>query len=408
MKTQGFSLKIKIWCVCLIIAGSFFGSQTKASAASINITLSKPTFIAGEDVVIKWSAPISQISQYLYVWKAPYNNANLVWDNSVTGNYKNIGPLPAGNYRIIMNPQGSLGGGTISNTVNFTVKENIVNSDSPWSSATRYDTDLSASKSTNLVIITHGVCGSASDSWMAHMRDDIVKADTKNTALRLYDWSAGSGATTICKVSNNIGNPLAAYGNAAKEGGYLAQQIEALDPMPTHIHLIAHSAGANVIQKAVDRLADDYYNGEIKKAPSIQLTFLDAFIPNSADQKTFGDLSGGHTGHVLSGYAEQYVDTEYLPYTNIKLPRAVNFDVTPVDPLKGALGNIEHHTWAIDLYTSSITGVCGKSLCPSYKNLGFSFSDESLFKVNRRSDLIGYNCMVNNVSQPYASCSKIK
>jgi hypothetical protein len=95
--------------------------------------------------------------------------------------------------------------------------------------------------------------------------------------------------------------------------------------------LIAHSAGANVIQTAVDRIADYYKAHPSEKKPIIQLTFLDAYVPYFWEQDRFGDLHG------LPGYAEQYVDirlvspTTFTDGTHTWFSKATNFDITKLD-----------------------------------------------------------------------------
>lgn len=86
-------------------------------------SLEKSGFTTKEHIVIKWTTATNATKYGLSVWKAPYGNDKyLVFDNYVTGNVKDIGTLPAGNYRIKMMPYNTAGSGPVGNTVDFVVK----------------------------------------------------------------------------------------------------------------------------------------------------------------------------------------------------------------------------------------------------------------------------------------------
>lgn len=262
------------------------------------------------------------------------------------------------------------------------------NSDSSgvWSSTIDLN-DVDASKN-NLVVITHGLCGSATDDWVTRMRNAIyAKSNPDDTAVRLFDWKDGAGSNFICPP----GDPSAAYNNAVNFGHGLAIQIEwqlsrrSDNQSPMNLHLIAHSAGSNLIQTVVDDLAEYFRTHNDRKKPSIHLTFLDAYAPKHENER-YGEL------YNFSGYAEQYVDTAItpdLPDTNIILPNAINFDVTQLTNISNRT-----HTWPIDFYNESINN-------PSSYNIGFNFSNESLYGLERNYGLNGYTCNINDLSQLY-------
>jgi len=92
----------------------------------------KSTYSTGENITISWTASSNATKYGLSVWKPPYNSdAYLVWDNFVTGTSKNIGALPAGSYRANMKPYNDAGGGTDSNSIDFTVVAPVVVAPAP-------------------------------------------------------------------------------------------------------------------------------------------------------------------------------------------------------------------------------------------------------------------------------------
>ena len=71
--------------------------------ASLTASAAKPAFNTGEHVVVNWTAYPGATKYGLTVWKAPYTgDANIVWDNYVTGTSMDIGTLPLNSYRIHM------------------------------------------------------------------------------------------------------------------------------------------------------------------------------------------------------------------------------------------------------------------------------------------------------------------
>lgn len=120
-----FGKKIKVLSVGIILIGSVLSSQTQVFAGALpgNMTVSvKSTYNVGENITISWTASVNATKYGLSVWKPPYSNDSyLVWDNYVTGTSKNIGTLPVGTYRVNMKPYNDIGGGPISNIIDFKV-----------------------------------------------------------------------------------------------------------------------------------------------------------------------------------------------------------------------------------------------------------------------------------------------
>lgn len=303
---------------------------------------------------------------------------------------------------------------TFTISANWHSKNQKIFVDPVWSSIVNV-MDIDAEKD-NLIIITHGVCGSAynrpsNPTWMTKMRNDIYKnINSENTVIRLYDWKEDADSPT-CDNLHFSANPLAAYWNAAQHWEFLFNQIKESALYHSHtysnIHLIAHSAWTNLIQKTVDNLSKFYHDKWIapQNAPKIHLTFLDAYIPNGDDKKTFGDLSNGQSDYSLLGYAEQYVDTmDHLMDTNIKLLKATNFDVTYLTSESN-----RSHTWPIDFYNNWIINSEYTLPLSNSKNafsIGFRLSKESLNSINYDSakNYLWKWCVVTNVSEPYRRC----
>jgi uncharacterized delta-60 repeat protein len=275
----------------------------------------------------------------------------------------------------------------------------LKNNSQPWSCSSIDENDLSASKE-NLVVITHGWNGSANDYWVTKMRDDINgyinydnnrriidgNIDTAKTAIRLFDWHEEAATGPVLAVQ--------AYENARAKGDCLADQIIALKTTPDNIHLIAHSAGANVIQTAVDRLAEYYYenhNIPTVKVPTIQLTFLDAYVPWDWEVSRFGDMTYGHIGnsqYQLKGFVDNYYDTRPVgPVGEFDGTRreftngTMNIDVTGLDTSFSETSDDNqnwnrHHTWPINVYDYTI-------IDPSYPvgvypSIGFIHAKENI------------------------------
>jgi len=71
--------------------------------ASLAVSTPKSAFNTGEHVLVNWTAYPGATKYGLTVWKAPYTgDANVVWDNYVSGTSMDIGTLPSNSYRIHM------------------------------------------------------------------------------------------------------------------------------------------------------------------------------------------------------------------------------------------------------------------------------------------------------------------
>jgi hypothetical protein len=84
--------------------GGYLGHWRNGTpSSSLTASTPKAAFNTGEHVVVNWTAYPGATKYGLTVWKAPYTgDANIVWDNYVTGTSMDIGALPLDSYRIHM------------------------------------------------------------------------------------------------------------------------------------------------------------------------------------------------------------------------------------------------------------------------------------------------------------------
>lgn len=206
-----------------------------------------------------------------------------------------------------------------------------------------------ADRKKNYVVLTHG-WNSNIDVWANAMGDRIGSmVDRNNWCIVTWDWR-----------NDAEGLPWDAYAKAENQGMKLGKILAG--STPEKVHFLAHSAGSNLIQHALDTMNDSLKeNG--KNRPKTQMTFFDAFAPYGSDK----DYGSG------SSYAEQYVDTrtlgpkscidssmpslisDYFDSTDTRLNNVINFDVTGIDPVKNPTGSCEDilihfHQWPIRWY----------------------------------------------------------
>ena len=183
-----------------------------------------------------------------------------------------------------------------------------------------------------------------------------------NWQISFYDWTLNSWRKY----------PDDALNNATQEGISLGNSIVAQGW--GHVHFIAHSAGAELIQVAT----------EIIKANSpstvVHCTFLDPYVGINFDgQHVYGN--GANWSDRYSAHGDDI--SAAGPYTDIPLDSAYNVDVTALDPSLANSGKFSgatafllcsffqaSHGWPITFYQNSIAAPSG------YGNLGFRQSAE--------------------------------
>jgi len=198
------------------------------------------------------------------------------------------------------------------------------------------------------IVMTHG-WNSDANAWPVEMANDLcsngkigVLVSTISTAI------SANKPTLMCQVKapNNdvwdvwvldwrmkadtgLAFPNVAYWQAKSVGEYLAKEMSG---KYSHIHLIAHSAGANVIHTATPRLQ--------AAGAQIHATYLDAFDPSALVHPTINSRHVSSYG-LGAQWVDNYVDTRPLGInisgsgvlnadaTDLHLPNGYNVDVTP-------------------------------------------------------------------------------
>jgi hypothetical protein len=175
------------------------------------------------------------------------------------------------------------------------------------------DVNLPKSGRLKIVIATHG--------WFEHETwpKDLVlaireKVDANEWLCGWFDWR--EEATVI--------NPRDAAEYARdKAGPLLAEQILKLSKNPEHVHLIGHSAGSWAISEAAKIIAK-------QTNASLQLTFLDAYVPLGWDANELGNIPmEPNTVYWADHYLTEDITLE-VTYCLLKHARNVDIgDITP-------------------------------------------------------------------------------
>lgn len=204
----------------------------------------------------------------------------------------------------------------------------------------------------SLVVVTHGWRPDL--KWLEGMTNVIT---TYLTANGLKNWEV-HGHKWVEKASQ--GGPRTALQNGKEEGVSLGRSI--ISQGFSHVHLIAHSAGATLIQSASEI---------IKKNPTkitVHLTFLDAFVGFKYEER--GNYGKG--ADWADNYFSRDINTggEFYQLTEGPLDHAYNVDVTWLDANKKSiqmyastpLGEVSQtcyqtvtsHGWPYQFYTATV------------------------------------------------------
>jgi hypothetical protein len=224
----------------------------------------------------------------------------------------------------------------------------------------------------NLIVLVHGCCTDANGvrkDWY-NLGILISEAIARNQTseeweIVVWDWHKNEETGVVQTPWLEDFKPWElrdfthvadiAYTYADVEGLELADAINQYSKYK-HVHLIAHSAGAKLIDKTAKQLAW-MKERKNREKPFIHLTFLDAYTPlNKGERGRYGSLPDNYPH-----YSEHYVDKGLL-FTDAILQNAFNFEITfwtgaglnwLVDkPVKGwPLG----HWWPVTWYINSIT-----------------------------------------------------
>jgi hypothetical protein len=325
---------------------------------------------------------------FIYQWQ--FNGQNIPNATNATLTLNSVTAANSGGYSVVVsNPYGSVTSATASLAVM------AVDTTVPCYLMTVTPLPPRQNGMNNLVVVTHGMqpaygqiqlvsnylasIGFGVDiSWITNLCSDISNQLTSRGSndwqVVPYSWvqQAGSPPLLVDAVdvlsSHQLSQLLAKLGepaldNAEKIGTPIGQQIAAQGW--SHVHLIAHSAGAGLIQAAANAIRSNAPN------TVIQTTFLDPFLGvDYRGLSKYGanaDWSDNYFTHDSTG-----------SYTEGVQPNAYNVDVTWVDPNKTLtpilcgsstadstvplLNNYcntnatSSHGWPIDFYTETVLG----------------------------------------------------
>jgi hypothetical protein len=236
----------------------------------------------------------------------------------------------------------------------------------------------------NLVFVTHGwqwvllnPTGPPPQPWMVEMTNDIVRylvasGQSSDWQVEAYYWL--SDAWTLL--------PDTALNNAQNHGKQLGKQFATNGYQ--RVHLIAHSAGSELIQAIANQLKAS------PNPPVIQMTFLDPFIGLFGEDQNYGTNAGWSDCY--------FVEDVTGASTGGNLTNAFNVDVSWVDPAhtqapfispSGGKVALSSHGYPIDFYIQSITNTDPNWCAAGY---GFALSQEiegASWTNNQANDSVG-------------------
>ena len=221
----------------------------------------------------------------------------------------------------------------------------------------------------NLVVVTHGwnpkEWPTIDISWVDRMCDAINDTGINNWQVYPYKWIPNSHTWDASTALNN-----------AKEEGILLGTSIASQGW-THVHLIAHSAGAELIQMACERIK------AISSNTVVQCTFLDPFVGFDLTKTTeYGKYADWAENYFCKDYTG--VSTEQI------LTHAYNVDVTglsqhidlpifmpsPASIEFCTVAPLPYHSEPADFYINTIVGV-GKNPIVEYSDFGWPLCEET-------------------------------
>jgi len=238
---------------------------------------------------------------------------------------------------------------------------------------------------TNLVFITHGAIPIFEDpeestAWVDTLADRIkTHLDSRAiTGWKVYRHKWIAGATFDLNLyGNGHFGPESSLDHARREGEHLGQCISTQGW--SHIHLIAHSAGAGLIQAITDKTSQ---NTNV----SIHCTFLDPFL--GYDRIGAEQYGRGATWADHYFVKDLLTDFIWARFTSGPLDNCFNVNVTELDTNKLRLPGFisadipapapctitsARHSWPTQFYINSVD----TETVPDYEGLGFNLTKEA-------------------------------
>ena len=311
----------------------------KHTVALVNGTPVPPSFTVNpqnqtvaKGANVTFSASASGTSPMRFQWL--FNNAPISGATSATLTLNNVQPGNAGRYSLrAVNAVSS----AVSSPATLAVQADPANG-TPRPPVTITAVPPKAPGKDSLIVITHG--------WQfgvpsIFLNNDVPWVTDMATTIRNKlaqegkdNWQVNAKMWGIDATWHEPWFPLE-LGHIIGEN--LGKEI-AGQPW-SHVHLIGHSAGAGLIQRAAEVIKQG------SSPPTVHTTFLDPFVGYFKEHRgTYGrsaDWSDNYYSEDLSGGRTSSV------------PLSQNVDVTVLDPDQ----SITHllHTWPHDFYTKTVT-----------------------------------------------------
>ena len=218
--------------------------------------------------------------------------------------------------------------------------------------------------SKGLVVIVHGQGTGPENINYITMKKEISeilkrKADSGSYDIRIYDWhedARGEGTPTEDMILL-----------AGIHGDHLACWIFMQAGKPVkydHIHLISHSLGATIIDRAA------YWISRWDKSCTVHTTFLDAFTP-----KNWANSFGKHSTWSDHYYNKFQWDNDDYWFTDHNFDRAFNVDVSGLKDKEYYNDHEDGHAWPVRWYIQTIKNYSTNDGCD--KDYGFALSKEA-------------------------------
>lgn len=287
---------------------------------------------------------------------------------------------------------------------------------------------ICTSSKTNAVLITHGWNANGFD-WVFEMAQAICK---RIGATQTYGNFQVDGVFPVCSGSSSDGGwdvwiadwttlaiagllPQQVWMNASVVGSQVATYFSNNHKQYKHYHLIAHSAGSHLIDKAASRLTSS--------GATVHETFLDPYDPSAFANPTFAGRHVGSSYGKNATWAENYVDTRLVgvaltntDFTDLRLGYGFNVNVTPThDGCEDTftISSICSHSRPYRFYGMSIDSLfvgdasfkAADPITTATGGLGFVLSAESGvdIKTMRSRYPNGGECSTNSVCLPSGS-----
>ncbi|MDX2008550.1 MAG: hypothetical protein SFW67_00085 [Myxococcaceae bacterium] len=184
------------------------------------------------------------------------------------------------------------------------------------------------------VLVVHGA-GDGPERWATSMVEQLTPrlAAPERVVFVAYDWKDAAR------------DRLAAPGAGHREGEAIAAALATRGV--THLHVIAHSAGAHVAYGLEQGLA------RLERAPTVHLTLLDPFLGLGLDFEW-----GRSRLARRADFAESWLNRgDGVPGTEAPVDAAHTFDVTNAASRPAGLTGSQPHWWPIDAFLALEPGV---------------------------------------------------